>query len=113
MARNSAVMACVDRRGCVMCAMNWATAAVTASARRCWSSGRGQLAYSGTVRPMTSIISGTAPLSLARTTAAVSADSALTGAARAAPAGAVSVREASASSRILSHRPDASSAPAI
>jgi hypothetical protein len=84
-----------------MCAMNWATAPVTASASRCWSSGRCGLAYSGMACPMTSIISGTAPLSLAWTRTAVCADR----------AGPDRSRVASASSRILSHRPDARSAP--
>jgi len=54
---------------------------------------------------MTSIISGTAPLSLTRTAAAVPAEMAGPG------AGAVSARETSASSRTLTHRPDAGSAP--
>ena len=62
---------------------------------------------------MASIISGMAPPSLARTTAAVSAENAdpEIGPEMGPEMGRASGRETSASSRTLNHRPDASSAP--
>ena len=111
MARNSAVMTRVDRdpvdpvTGCVMLPAEMGNSPGHRLAQPLLIVLTRRPVNSALSRPMTALISGMAPLSLARTMAVVSTRNA------GPETGAVSVRGTSASSRTLIHRPDVSSAP--